>query len=97
MTAEQMTLDEVDAHADATWRATAMQALEHLARRDGEFQAHDLIELGCPEPAHPNHWGPLLHAAKKAGLIEQAGVAMSKRPETRGSLVRTWRGVRRGR
>lgn len=96
MTGEQLLLD-VDSRSDEFWRAAAWQALQHLAASGQEFQLHDLTDLGVPEPSSPNHWGALAFAARKAGLIERCGFAQSKRRETRGSLVRLWRGAGRQR
>lgn len=88
---DQLLLD-LDEKSDRWWRDCAWRVLEQLAKSGREFQARDLVDCGVPEPAHPNHWGSLLYAARQAGLVERVGFAQSKRPETRGSIVRVWRG-----
>lgn len=92
----QLTLDDAeraakDAHSG--WWSIAMTALSYLAAQHVPFTAYDLVAVcGVPEPADPSHWGAVLRAAKKRGLIEPVGYAPSARPETKGSAVRTWRG-----
>lgn len=83
-----------DASADEWFRDCADRAIEQLARRGAEFQAHDIVALlGVPEPRHPNAWGARFSAAARRGVIEQAGYAPSSRPTVAGSAVRLWRGT----
>lgn len=78
---------------DDWWTATALQAIRAIAKTGREFQAFDLVELGVPEPDHPNRWGALLTRASRDGLIVATGAAPSRRPRTARSLTRTWRGA----
>lgn len=93
MTGEQLLLD-VDSRSDEFWRAAAWQALEHLAASGEPFDAWSLVELGVPEPRTTAAWGALFYAARQAQLVEPAGWCQSRRPTTRGSAARLWRGVR---
>ncbi len=88
-------LERVDADTSDFWRSTCDQAIRELARRGNRFQAVDLVALGVPEPANANQWGPRLHKAAKAGLIECVGFEPSRRTTVRQSVVRVWRGVQR--
>lgn len=79
---------------DPWWHACAMQAIREIAKTGEEFQSYDLVlRYGVPEPANPNHWGPLLRDAAKAGLIVKAGFGASKRPTSARSALRLWRGA----
>lgn len=82
-------------NADDWWWSCAWAGLEQLASHQVAFQAFDLIELGVPEPDHPNRWGPLFATAAQAGLIVRLGYAPSKRPTVRGSAAAVWRGTGR--
>lgn len=93
MTGEQLLLD-VDQRSDSWWRATAWQALEHLAKSGREFDAWSLVEMGVPDPPQSSSLGALFYAARQAGLIETAGWCQSRRPTARGSACRLWRGIR---
>lgn len=102
MTAEQLDLGAelrdqalaaVRARTDSTWRATALNGLQELARRGDVFEAYDLIALGVPEPEHSSRWGALFNAAAKAGIITAAGAGPSARPTVKKSLTRFWRGT----
>ncbi|MFP3986939.1 hypothetical protein U9R90_05430 [Streptomyces sp. E11-3] len=78
------------------WATACRDAIQVMARRGVVFQAADLIAEGLiDEPEHPSQWGPAFGAAAKAGLIEAAGTAPSKRATVHRSLCRTWRGTRR--
>jgi hypothetical protein len=81
------------AGTDPSWALVCDNAIARLAADGHPFDAYDLIAAGVPEPAHPNHWGPRLAAARAAGRIEPAGWTTSRRPTTRNSAVRLWRGV----
>ncbi len=78
---------------DTWWSECCDRGIAELARRGQPFQAADLLELGVPEPDHPNRWGGRLYAAGRAGTIECVAFAQSKRPTTRASIVRVWRGA----
>ncbi len=56
-----------DANTDSWWKDCADRGIERLAARGCEFQAADLLDLGVPEPHHPNRWRGRLHAAACAG------------------------------
>jgi len=85
-------LDQADAGTDDWWRSCCDAGIAELARRGQPFQAVDLLDLGVPEPSHPNRWGPRLHAAARAGVIEPVGYGPSRRATTACSAVRVWIG-----
>lgn len=93
----QLTLEDAELAArdgHAGWWSTAMTGIKYLAAQRVPFTAYDLVVVcGVPEPASSAHWGAVLKAARREGLIEAAGYTQSARPETRGSAVRTWRGA----
>jgi hypothetical protein len=86
-------LAQVDSNASDWWKQCADQGIRHLASTGQVFQCADLIDLGVPEPHHPNAWGARMNAAAKAGLIVPAGWGASKRPTVAKSAVRLWRGA----
>jgi hypothetical protein len=82
------------ANTTTEWADACAAAIEEMARRDVEFQAADLIAEGLvAEPDSPNRWGPAFLRASRAGVIEAAGIAQSKRATVHRSLCRTWRGT----
>lgn len=91
--ARDASLEVVEESTDAWWRDCCDRGIEELARRGHDFQAVDLVDLGVPEPWHPNAWGARLHHAARRGLIEPVGYAQSRRPTVKASVVRVWRGV----
>ena len=90
---KQQGMARVDANADDWWKATADQAIAHLASTGRVFEAYDLVLMGCPEPHHPNAWGARMSAAAKHGLIRAVGYGPSKRPTVAKSAVRLWQGA----
>lgn len=81
-------------HLDPEWSAKCDEAIREMAKRGGIFQAADLIsEQLVHEPPHPNCWGPRFLAASRAGVIEPAGVAQSRRATVHRSLCRAWQGT----
>jgi hypothetical protein len=88
-------VDIADAHTDDWWRSCCDAGIEHLASTGVVFQAADLIDLGVPSPDSPKRWGARVQAAVRAGLIEPAGYAPSKRRTCAGSIVHLWKGVSR--
>ncbi|MFD9192947.1 hypothetical protein ACFWCA_32635 [Streptomyces phaeochromogenes] len=79
---------------DPDWATRCDDAIRTMARRGTVFQAADLIdEHLVDEPPHPNCWGARFGAAARAGVIEAAGVAQSKRATVHRSLCRTWQGT----
>jgi hypothetical protein len=83
------------AAASPDWWSRAERAVLWLAREGAEFQAYDVVErFGLDEPDNTaKQWGALFGALRKAGLIEPAGYAQSKRPTAMKSAVRTWQGT----
>lgn len=76
------------------WADACAAAIELMARRGVVFQAADLIAEGLvDEPDSPNRWGPAFLRASRAGVIEAAGVAQSKRATVHRSLCRAWQGT----
>jgi len=79
---------------DPEWAAKCDDAIRTMAARGVVFQAADLVdEQLVDEPPHPNCWGPRFLAASRAGVIEAAGIAQSKRATVHRSLCRTWQGT----
>lgn len=58
--------------------------------------AHDVAELGVPDPDHPARWGGLFSAAARAGIIRLVGYAPSSRPTVHRAIVRVWTGAEHG-
>lgn len=93
----------IASHASADWRTQALTVIEKLAATGHPFTVFDVAHYGVPEPPDPAHdWGRLARDARHIGLIEpvkdEAGddkAVPSKRPETKGSLVKLWRGTGR--
>ncbi|WP_435215834.1 hypothetical protein [Streptomyces sp. bgisy034] len=81
-------------HLDPEWSARCDKAIREMAKRGTVFQASDLIAEGLvDEPPHPNCWGARFGAASRAGVIEPAGIAQSKRTTVHRSLCRAWQGT----
>lgn len=79
---------------DPEWAARCDKAIREMARRGVVFQAADLVaEQLVDEPPHPNCWGPRFLAASRAGVVEAAGIAQSKRTTVHRSLCRAWQGT----
>lgn len=89
----------------AVWETVALDALLALARSGREFVVFAVKDYGVGEPPDTAHdWGRLTAKARQIGLIEKVMVddgnggltpkaIESKRRETRGSLVKVWRGT----
>lgn len=77
------------------WWSRASRAVAQLAREGVTFQAYDLVtRFGVEEPDNgAKQWGALFTAMRKAGVIEHAGGAPSKRPTANGSMCREWVGA----
>lgn len=86
--------DEVTENADQWWRDCASRALTWWAEAGVEFTADDMVDLGVPEPDHPNRLGALFLAASRRGQIEAVGYRPSTKPSRHGGVVRVWRGRR---
>lgn len=87
--------DVAEHNTDAWWSDTAARGIRHLAAGGAEFEAFDLIDIGVPEPDHPNRWGAALAHACRDGVIVCVGAGPSRRPTRAGGLCRRWRGVQR--
>lgn len=81
--------------ADTWWRSCAEQAATQLIQRGVEFTAHDLTDLGVPDPDTPARWGSLFASLKAAGLIIPVGYRPSPRTTRNGGVTRVWRGIPR--
>lgn len=90
-------LDPFGGTPDPWWRDSAERALAVLAASGEPFTLDALRQdpFTLPEPHHPNQYGALAAAARRAGLIEPIGYQSSILPSRRGSVVRVWRGVTR--
>ncbi|MFW6077939.1 MAG: hypothetical protein ACOC71_09300 [Hyphomicrobiales bacterium] len=83
---------QADDNAEAGWREQALREIETMARSRIPFTADDVRErVGSPD--HPNRWGGVFLAARRAGLIEVVNVRPSATPSRHASLVRVWRGL----
>ncbi|HCA85488.1 MAG TPA: hypothetical protein DEQ61_08345 [Streptomyces sp.] len=84
-----------EASTPVDWADACDAAIRLMARRGVVFQAADLIAEGLiDEPAHPNQWGVRFQIAARAGVIEAAGYARSKRATVHSSICRQWTGIR---
>lgn len=84
-------VDLADENAESNWRSWALHEIGILARTGQEFTADDVRQC-VGEPDHPNRWGGVWLAARRAGLIVPTGQVRPSTTATRhGSLVRVWR------
>jgi len=82
------------ANTTPEWATACRAAIELMARRGTVFQAADLIAEGLiDEPDNPAQWGPAFGAAARAGVIEEAGFAQSKRATVHKSICKVWTGA----
>lgn len=86
-------VDRAIENADSWWLDCAWRAVREMADRGVEFEAADLVDLGVPEPDHPNRWGALMRAAHTKHVIKPVGYKRSRRAARAGGVTRTWRGV----
>lgn len=85
---------QAEANTTAEWARDCDAAIRTMAARGTVFQAADLVAEGLVgEPDHPNRWGPRFLAARRAGVLEEAGFAQSIRATVHRSICRTWRGA----
>lgn len=82
-----------DENADQWWKATADQAIDHLAATGRPFSADDVRALGVPDPVSPRAWGARFLAASKQGRITPVGYVQSARPSVHAHPIRLWRGA----
>lgn len=72
------------------WFDAATEALADLIDRQQIFSADDLRD-DLPAPGHPNWWGTLFGAARRAGQIRHTGGFILSRTKTRkGGVIRQW-------
>ncbi|MGH3499772.1 MAG: hypothetical protein ACRDQA_02545 [Nocardioidaceae bacterium] len=87
--------DQADENAEDHWRDHALLVIRQLRDSGWEFTSDEVRAAGVDEPDHPNRWGGVFLAARRAGWITPTGqVRPSVTPSRHGSLVRVWRGVR---
>lgn len=85
-------VDLADENTESHWRMEAMHHIEFLASTGREFTA-DNVRQAVGEPDHPNRWGAVFLAARRAGLIEPTGTIVPSTTASRhGAIVRVWRG-----
>jgi hypothetical protein len=84
-------------HLDPAYLAMFEKALIDLIESRHGFTIDDLTEkIGLPfESGKNNSIGALITRAAKDGLIEKAGFATARRPESHGRIVHRWIGVRK--
>lgn len=82
---------QADDNAEDHWRKWALREIAIMAANGREFTADDVRQI-VGEPDHPNRWGGIWLAARRAGLVVPTGeVRPSVTPSRHGSLVRVWR------
>lgn len=92
--AKQAGTAQAAANTETSWADACDAAIRIMAARGVTFQAADLIKEGLvDEPAHPNQWGSRFIKAARAGVIEFAGHAPSKRATVHASICKEWRGT----
>lgn len=92
--AKQAGMSLAAANTTPEWADACRTAIILMARRDVPFQAADLIAEGLvDEPESPAQWGPAFGAAARAGLIQEAGYAPSKRATVHKSICKVWTGA----
>lgn len=96
----QEAIRRVDENASEYWKRLCDEAIRHVAYRQEYLTADDvwwaLEDIEAPAPHEPRALGARLQAAKRAGLIVNAGTpVMSKRPETHGSWIAQWQSLAR--
>lgn len=64
---------QVDANADAEWKAYALGFVAELSGRIGQFTTDDLWDAGLIKPREPRALGPVMRRAAKRGLIATTG------------------------
>lgn len=83
--------DLADENAEDHWRNWALREIGILAANGHEFTADEVRQV-VGEPDHPNRWGGVWLAARRAGLIVPTGQVRPSTTTTRhGSLVRVWK------
>jgi len=86
-----MTVQQAIGNLDPRWRDGPVRAVTHLAEAGQPFHAFDVIELGVPDPDHPNRWGGSSRSCQIAGLIEAVAFRESRRQSRSGGVCRVWR------
>lgn len=80
-------------NADDFWKATADQAIDHLAATGRPFTADDVRDLGVPDPISPRAWGARFLAASRQGRIVRVGYVPSRRASVHAHPIAQWRGA----
>lgn len=70
---------QVDANADAEWKAYALGFIAELSGRLEEFTTDDLWDAGLIKPREPRALGPVMRRAAKRGLITTTGAFRASR------------------
>lgn len=84
-------VEQADENTEDHWRAWALREITIMAGNGLEFTSDDIREV-VGEPDHPNRWGGVWLAARRAGVIVPTGQVRPSTTATRhGSLVRVWR------
>lgn len=96
--ARDQAIEQVEAHADPTWKLHATAAIRWLARTRPEFTTDDVWqELHVRNhggPREPRALGALMVAAAKQGLIEPTDrYVPSQRPDCHRRPVKVWRSL----
>lgn len=82
-----------DENADDFWKATADQAIDHLASTGRPFTADDVRDLGVPDPTSPRAWGARFLTASRQGRIVRVGYVPSRRASVHAHPIAQWRGA----
>jgi hypothetical protein len=85
------------AHVDPAYLVMFGKALRELIESRHGFTIDDVVEkIGLPfESGKNNSIGALITRAAADGLIEKAGFATARRPESHGRIIHRWIGVRK--
>ncbi len=91
--AKKDAIERVDAHADDSWKARAMNAVKHLARHRQQFTTDEVWAI-VETNREPRAMGAVMQKACKAGTIEKTNTTrQSVRVECHGRDVRVWRSL----
>jgi hypothetical protein len=93
--ARDAAVQQVDDHADETWKLDARKALWTLIQRKGVGDVFTTDDIDCYQPREPRAWGPIMLRAARAGYIENTGLSRKSRSVTCHARPKAlWRVVR---
>lgn len=90
----QLFLEFEETTARESWKTTALELIEGLAKTGREFTSDDLYAAGLATAPHPNMVGPVFRHARDLGLIVPTGrVRRSRRRARRHGWVAEYVGA----